>query len=902
MVKLVNRAKMTTATTGTGDITLGSAVDGFQSFSSAGLVNGDTVTYVIEDGSDWEIGLGTYNTGVLSRSLDDSSTGSLLNLSGQAIVYATAASFDLQQALAEGVFVDGDKTKLDGIETGATADQTITAGAGLTGGGTGDVTLSHADTSAQASVNNSGATVIQDVTLDTYGHVTALGSTTLTLATLGYTGETNATADQTITAGAGLTGGGTGDVTISHADTSTQTSVNNSGRTYIQDITLDTYGHVTGLTSATETVVNSTSLPIENSSGVVQFTSTDTTGLQFASSGSASVAFDAANQRVTISATDTDTTYTAGSGLSLVGTTFSHSDTSTQDSVNNSGATFIQDVTVDTYGHVTGLGSATITASTVGALPLTGGTLTGALTLPADPTTSLQAATKSYVDAIAASGVSYHEPVRVESPTALTATYNNGSSGVGATLTNSGTQAALVIDGVTVAVNDRVLVYKQTNAAHNGIYVVTNTGSASTNWVLTRATDADSYGLSDPNALGQGDAFFVKQGDTGAGELYVMNTSGAITFGTTNINFTQVAATAVYTAGSGLTLTGTSFSHTDTSSQTSVNNSGATVIQDVTLDTYGHVTGLGSKTLTAADLGAITGNQTITLSGDVSGSGTTSIVVTVADDSHNHIIANVDGLQTALDGKSATTHNHTLDSLSNTTITSNTSGEILKWDGSAWVNNTLAEAGIQPAGSYLTANQTITLSGDLTGSGTTSIDAQIAANVVGANELNVTGNGTTAQYLRSNGDGSFTWATPPDTNTTYSAGTGMSLSGTTFNCTIDTPAEVGLGNLSNLGNDLSGNFTATGNITAYSDKRLKDNIKTIDDALTKVKSLRGVTFDKDGKRGLGVIAQEVEVILPEVVQKNEEYLSVAYGNIVGLLIEAIKEQQTQIEELKSKLE
>jgi hypothetical protein len=79
-----------------------------------------------------------------------------------------------------------------------------------------------------------------------------------------------------------------------------------------------------------------------------------------------------------------------------------------------------------------------------------------------------------------------------------------------------------------------------------------------------------------------------------------------------------------------------------------------------------------------------------------------------------------------------------------------------------------------------TADQTITLSGDLTGSGTTSISAQIAANVVGANELNVTGNGTATQFLRSDGDGTFTWAVPTDTNTTYTAGTGLSLTGTTF--------------------------------------------------------------------------------------------------------------------------
>jgi len=192
--------------------------------------------------------------------------------------------------------------------------------------------------------------------------------------------------------------------------------------------------------------------------------------------------------------------------------------------------------------------------------------------------------------------------------------------------------------------------------------------------------------------------------------------------------------------------------------------------------------GLDADTLDGIEASSfLQANQTITLSGDATGSGTTSIVVTVADDSHNHIISNVDGLQTALDGKSATSHNHTLDSLSNTTITSNTSGEVLKWDGSAWVNNTLAEAGIQPAGSYLTGNQTITLSGDLTGSGTTSINAQLAANVVGAAELNVTGNGTTSQYLRSDGDGTFTWATPPDTtaNQTITLSGDATGSGTT---------------------------------------------------------------------------------------------------------------------------
>jgi hypothetical protein len=178
----------------------------------------------------------------------------------------------------------------------------------------------------------------------------------------------------------------------------------------------------------------------------------------------------------------------------------------------------------------------------------------------AEPTVATDAATKQYVDTIAASSLHYHAPVRVESPTALTATYANGTAGVGATLTNSGTQAALVLDGITLNVADRVLIYTQANAAHNGVYTVTSVGSGSTNWVLTRALDADNAAGGDPNGLGSGDAFYVKEGTTGAGELYVMNTTGTITVGTTAINFTQISSAQIYSAGTGLTLTGTQYS------------------------------------------------------------------------------------------------------------------------------------------------------------------------------------------------------------------------------------------------------------------------------------------------------------------------------------------------------
>jgi len=128
MTKLVNRAKMTTATTGTGTITLGSAVDGYQTFAAAGVANADVVRYVIEDGTDWEIGTGTYTASgtTLSRTVNESSNaGAAISLSGDAVVFVTAAGADIQQPPSEGAFVDGDKTKLDGIES--LADVTDTA-------------------------------------------------------------------------------------------------------------------------------------------------------------------------------------------------------------------------------------------------------------------------------------------------------------------------------------------------------------------------------------------------------------------------------------------------------------------------------------------------------------------------------------------------------------------------------------------------------------------------------------------------------------------------------------------------------------------------------------------------------------------------------------------------------
>jgi hypothetical protein len=98
--------------------------------------------------------------------------------------------------------------------------------------------------------------------------------------------------------------------------------------------------------------------------------------------------------------------------------------------------------------------------------------------------------------------------------------------------------------------------------------------------------------------------------------------------------------------------------------------------------------------------------------------------------------------------------------------------------------------------------------------------------------------------------------------------------------------------------DMSGNLTMAGNVTAFSDARLKTNVQTISNALDMVGRMRGVSYTKDGSAGVGVIAQELREVLPEVVHESGEYLSVAYGNIVGVLIEAVKELRTEIDALK----
>lgn len=123
----------------------------------------------------------------------------------------------------------------------------------------------------------------------------------------------------------------------------------------------------------------------------------------------------------------------------------------------------------------------------------------------------------------------------------LTATYSNGTNGVGATLTNSGTQAALALDGVSTSLGDRILVKNQTTLSQNGVYTVTNIGSASTNWVLTRAADFDS-----PSQMIMGTILSIGAGTVGSNASTIWLLAATVTaVGTSPLSFVNPYSTLV---------------------------------------------------------------------------------------------------------------------------------------------------------------------------------------------------------------------------------------------------------------------------------------------------------------------------------------------------------------------
>ena len=223
------------------------------------------------------------------------------------------------------------------------------------------------------------------------------------------------------------------------------------------------------------------------------------------------------------------------------------------------------------------------------------------LTGLADPVNDQDAATKKYVDSTA-QGLDTKASVVAASTANLTATYDNGTSGVGATLTNNGTQAAFTLDGDTIAFGARVLIKNQTTQAENGIYTLTTVGDGSSNWVLTRAVDMDSASEI-PSAY-----CFVEGGDTNASNGYTCVAEAPVTVGTTALPFEQFSGAGQVEAGTGMTKSGNTLNVNGTTDRITANadtiDIAATYVGQDSITTLGTITtGTWNATLVGTQFG-----------------------------------------------------------------------------------------------------------------------------------------------------------------------------------------------------------------------------------------------------------------------------------------------------------
>ena len=843
-LEIADRVKETTTTTSTGTYALAGAVDGFQSFAAVG--NGNTTYYACTDGTDYEVGIGSYTASgtTLTRVtiLESSNSDAAVNWgAGTKEIFVTvpAEKYLVRDAsgnvsltgnltisgTVDGRDVSADGSKLDGIESGATADQTAAQIRAKVEAATDSNVFTDADHSKLNGIE-AGATGDQTNAEIRAAVEAAADSNVFTDADHSKLNgiEANAKNDQTITAGGGLTGGGTGDVTISHSDTSSQASVNGSGRTYIQDITLDTYGHVTGLATATETVVNTNTIP-NNATITLSAGGALTGGGNFTTDQSS-------NETIT----------------------FNHSDTSSQGSVNNSGRTYIQDITLDGYGHVTGINSATETVTNTNTNQLTTFQVEDGdgteVTISHGKEWKFTEAGGININWTDTSTGSDGDPFDLSFNVSTSITAGGGLTGGGALSSNRTISHADTSSQGSVNNSGRTYIQDITLDTYGHITGITSATETVTNTNTNQLT-----------------TFVVEDGDgtevtISHGKEWKFVEGGGI-----DINWTD---TSTGSDGDPFDLT---IKHVDTSSQSSVNNSGNTVIQDVTLDGYGHVTGLTSKALS---IPAAAANATITLSAGTGLSGGGNF--TTNQSSNETITFNLEAPYTYID--QATGNYGTVKVDDDRGVT---------WAGYAirddWV---LMSDGATNLGIYNDTDnewmQRWFRNGNTELYHNGSVKVTIASSYM---EM--------AQHLDMNnydiyGCDQIFHHGDTDTYMQFHASNQW---------------RVVAGNTERLEVN-GGTITANGTFNNTSDERLKENVKPIQNALADICQLEGVTFAwKDtGAHGQGFIAQQVEPIIPEIVKTDEGdgMKSVNYVGLIGHLVEAIKTQQAQIDDLKAEIQ
>ena len=870
---VADRVQETTNTTGTGAYTLGGAVPGFQTFASE-VSNADTVYYSVTDNVNFEVGLGTYASsgGTIARTTVFTSSNSnnavnwgvgtknifLTYPADKAVIEDASNNVTIGNNLVVGGTVDGrdvatDGTKLDTVETNADVTDTTnvtSAGAAMKANNLSD--LPNKSTSrtnlgvaigsnvqAYSSVlqNTTASFLTADETKIDYITVTQavdLDQMETDIAALEngmvYKGDWNAGSGSFPGGGSAQTGwfyyvsgaGTVNGISFTVGDNIVATTDNASTSTYASNWSkhdqTDAVQAVVGLTGSIAKGSLLSALNVEDGADVTDTTNVTSAGALMDSevTNLAQVkAFSSSDYATAAQGTTANAALPkaggAMTGAITTNSTFDGRDVATDgaklDGI-EAGATTDQtaaeiralvesatDSNVFTDADHTKLNGIEASADVT---DTTNVTAAGALmdsevdadikTLSLPANTTISAYGKTLVDDASASAARTTLGLGTAATTAASA-YATAAQGTkadaalpkaggamtGAITTNSTFDGRDVatdgtkLDTIATNANNYSFPYTVSASASNSTVVQRNSsGYIFANFLNTTASDVTS-GVT-KIMVETGNDNYIRHGSAAAVRSFINVADGATNV--TNNNqltngagyTTNVGDITGVTAGSGISGGGTSgtvtVSHSDTSSQSSVNNSGATVIQDVTLDTYGHVTGLGSHTLTLGNLGY---------------TGATNA---------NYITNN--------------------NQLSN---------------GAGYTTNT----------------------GDITG---------------------------------------------------VTAGTNLNGGGSSGGVTL------------NLDSTITVTTVNAGTVNTTSDERAKEDITPITGALNKVQQLGGYSFTLKAtdEKSSGVIAQEVQKVMPELVQEGAEgLLSVQYGNMVGLLIEAIKEQQAQIDELKQKL-